>query len=200
MHNANPAPGRPPRGPLKGTAQVPGDESISQRALILGGTGGGRNPHYRPAGIRRRPVPPPGPCRPLGADLTQKGPAAWRVTGTWVSGTGKAPTGTGFRQFRHRLAAGDGRDGDHADHAPSSPAMPPCARVPWRGWSSRSGVRCPLMKGRGQGADAADRASARKDAPAVNVTVATASAAGEIGAAAGGAQCRRRQPHHPGPR
>ena len=38
MHNANPAPAQPPAaaGPLKGTAQVPGDKSISQRALILG--------------------------------------------------------------------------------------------------------------------------------------------------------------------
>ena len=37
MQNANPAPLSARRaGPLKGIAQVPGDKSISQRALILG--------------------------------------------------------------------------------------------------------------------------------------------------------------------
>ena len=38
MHNANSAPLRARRAaPLTGTAQIPGDKSISQRALILGG-------------------------------------------------------------------------------------------------------------------------------------------------------------------
>ena len=47
-------------GPLTGRIRVPGDKSISHRALILGALTVGENHHYRPAGRRGRP---PHRCR-----------------------------------------------------------------------------------------------------------------------------------------
>ena len=74
--------------PLKGIAQVPGDKSISQRALILGALAKGEtrisgllesgDVHSTAAALRR-----------FGAELTRDAPGDWRVTGTgmgnWTS-------------------------------------------------------------------------------------------------------------------
>jgi 3-phosphoshikimate 1-carboxyvinyltransferase len=88
MHNANSAP--PPKalsarraGPLKGTAQVPGDKSISQRALILGALADGET---RISGLLESGDvhSTAGALRGFGAELTAEGPGRWRVRGTGV--------------------------------------------------------------------------------------------------------------------
>jgi 3-phosphoshikimate 1-carboxyvinyltransferase len=84
MHNANPAPLTARRsGPLKGTAQVPGDKSISQRALILGALAEGETviSGLLESGDVHSTA---GALRGFGATLTQIGPGNWRVQGTGV--------------------------------------------------------------------------------------------------------------------
>jgi 3-phosphoshikimate 1-carboxyvinyltransferase len=84
MDNANPAPLTARRcGPLNGTAQVPGDKSISQRALILGALAEGET---RISGLLESGDvhSTAGALRGLGAELTAEGPGRWRVGGTGV--------------------------------------------------------------------------------------------------------------------
>ena len=111
MDNANPAPLAARRaGPLKGTAQVPGDKSISQRALILGALAKGetRITGLLEAGDVHSTA---GALRGLGAELTAEGPGRWRVTGTGV-GNWKSPkmeldfgnSGTGSRLVMGAMA------------------------------------------------------------------------------------------------
>ena len=74
MHNANSQPLAARRsGPLKGTAQVPGDKSISQRALILGAlaTGETRISGLLESGDVHSTA---GALRGFGAELTAEGP------------------------------------------------------------------------------------------------------------------------------
>jgi 3-phosphoshikimate 1-carboxyvinyltransferase len=111
MDNANPAPLAARRaGPLKGTAQVPGDKSISQRALILGALAEGET---RITGLLESGDvhSTAGALRGLGAELTAEGPGRWRVTGTGV-GNWKSPkseldfgnSGTGSRLVMGAMA------------------------------------------------------------------------------------------------
>src|SRR5258706_2631004 len=82
MDNANPAPLSARRaGPLKGIAQVPGDKSISQRALILGALAEGET---RITGLLESGDvhSTAGALRGFGAELTPEGPGRWRVKGT----------------------------------------------------------------------------------------------------------------------
>ena len=84
MQNANSAPLSARRsGPLKGTAQVPGDKSISQRALILGALAQGET---RITGLLESGDvhSTAGALRGFGAELTPEGPGRWRVKGTGV--------------------------------------------------------------------------------------------------------------------
>jgi 3-phosphoshikimate 1-carboxyvinyltransferase len=84
MDNANPAPLRARRaGPLSGIAQVPGDKSISQRALILGALAQGET---RISGLLESGDvhSTAGALRGFGAELTAEGPGRWRVRGTGV--------------------------------------------------------------------------------------------------------------------
>jgi 3-phosphoshikimate 1-carboxyvinyltransferase len=84
MNNANPAPLSAGRsGPLKGMAQVPGDKSISQRALILGALAQGET---RISGLLESGDvhSTAGALRGLGAELTAEGHGRWRVQGTGV--------------------------------------------------------------------------------------------------------------------
>ena len=115
MHNANSAP--PPKalsarrgGPLKGLAQVPGDKSISQRALILGAlaTGETRITGLLESGDVHSTA---GALRALGAELTAEGPGRWRVQGTgvgkWQSPRGELDfgnSGTGSRLVMGAMA------------------------------------------------------------------------------------------------
>ena len=96
--------------PLKGVAQVPGDKSISQRALILGALAKGEtrisgllesgDVHSTAAALRG-----------FGAELAQDAPGTWRVTGTGV-GRWKSPSapldfgnsGTGSRLVMGAMA------------------------------------------------------------------------------------------------
>src|SRR6185436_926759 len=84
MDNANPAPLTARRAaPLKGTAQVPGDKSISQRALILGALAHGETciSGLLESGDVHSTA---GALRGFGAELTAEGPGRWRVRGTGV--------------------------------------------------------------------------------------------------------------------
>src|ERR1051325_6234313 len=84
MDNANSAPLRARRsGPLKGVAQVPGDKSISQRALILGALAEGET---RISGLLESGDvhSTAGALRGFGAELTAEGRGHWRVRGTGV--------------------------------------------------------------------------------------------------------------------
>ena len=96
--------------PLAGVAAVPGDKSISQRALILGALAEGEtrisgllesgDVHSTAAALRG-----------LGAGLTQEAPGIWRVVGTGVGGW-KSPaqpldfgnSGTGSRLVMGAMA------------------------------------------------------------------------------------------------
>jgi 3-phosphoshikimate 1-carboxyvinyltransferase len=111
MDNAYPAPLAARRaGPLKGTAQVPGDKSISQRALILGALAEGET---RITGLLESGDvhSTAGALRGFGAELTAEGPGRWRVTGTGV-GNWKSPkteldfgnSGTGSRLVMGAMA------------------------------------------------------------------------------------------------
>jgi 3-phosphoshikimate 1-carboxyvinyltransferase len=84
MDNANPAPLTARQaGPLKGIAQMPGDKSISQRALILGALAQGET---RISGLLESGDvhSTAGALRGFGAELTAEGPGRWRVVGTRV--------------------------------------------------------------------------------------------------------------------
>jgi 3-phosphoshikimate 1-carboxyvinyltransferase len=84
MDNANPLPLTARRsGPLKGIAQVPGDKSISQRALILGALSEGET---RISGLLESGDvhSTAGALRGFGAELTAEGPGRWLVRGTGV--------------------------------------------------------------------------------------------------------------------
>ncbi len=69
--------------PLKGSAAVPGDKSISQRALILGALAEGET---RITGLLESGDvhSTAGALRGFGAELTRDGPGHWRVRGTGV--------------------------------------------------------------------------------------------------------------------
>jgi 3-phosphoshikimate 1-carboxyvinyltransferase len=111
MQNANPAPLSARRsGPLKGIAQVPGDKSISQRALILGALAEGET---RITGLLESGDvhSTAGALRGFGAELTAEGPGRWRVRGTGV-GNWRSPgaeldfgnSGTGSRLVMGAMA------------------------------------------------------------------------------------------------
>ena len=111
MQNANPAPLTARRGaPLRGIAQVPGDKSISQRALILGALAQGE---ARISGLLESGDvhSTAGALRGFGAELTAEGPGRWRVRGTGV-GNWRTPaseldfgnSGTGSRLVMGAMA------------------------------------------------------------------------------------------------
>jgi 3-phosphoshikimate 1-carboxyvinyltransferase len=111
MQNANPLPLSARRGsPLKGVAQVPGDKSISQRALILGALAEGET---RITGLLESGDvhSTADALRGFGAELTAEGPGRWRVKGTGV-GNWVAPqaeldfgnSGTGSRLVMGAMA------------------------------------------------------------------------------------------------
>jgi 3-phosphoshikimate 1-carboxyvinyltransferase len=96
--------------PLAGQAQVPGDKSISQRALILGALAEGET---RISGLLESGDvhSTAGALGGFGASLTRQAPGRWRVTGTGVGGW-KAPaqpldfgnSGTGSRLVMGAMA------------------------------------------------------------------------------------------------
>src|SRR5579862_5573451 len=88
-HTTDPQKAQPLRArrsrPLRGTAQVPGDKSISQRALILGAMAEGET---RISGLLESEdvLNTGGAMRALGAEVTRDGAGKWRVRGAvWQS-------------------------------------------------------------------------------------------------------------------
>jgi 3-phosphoshikimate 1-carboxyvinyltransferase len=86
MHPAKAVPLRARKsGPLKGLASVPGDKSISQRALILGAMAAGET---RISGLLESEdvLSTAGAMRALGGEVTRDSPGLWRVRGAkWKS-------------------------------------------------------------------------------------------------------------------
>ena len=103
-------------GPLRGTVRVPGDKSISHRALILGALTVGETAI---AGLLEGEdvINTGRAMRALGATVERTGPGAWRVNGVGVAGFAE-PRAARFRQFGNRVPLGHrGRRGmpDHGD-------------------------------------------------------------------------------------
>jgi len=93
--------------PLKGSAAVPGDKSVSQRALILGALAEGET---RITGLLESGDvhSTAGALRAFGAELTRNGPGRWRVRGTGVGNwrPPKAPLDFGNSGTGSRLVMG----------------------------------------------------------------------------------------------
>ncbi len=87
MHEAplRPLVSRRPAAPLSGTITVPGDKSISHRALMFGALAVGET---RIAGLLEGEdvLRTAAAMRALGAEVVQDGPGAWRVAGRGVGG------------------------------------------------------------------------------------------------------------------
>ena len=76
-------------GPDNGTARIPGDKSISHRALMFGAHGGGRNHRRRPTGGGGCLLPPPPRCVPWARRFGRGDDGLWRIRGVGDSaGTG----------------------------------------------------------------------------------------------------------------
>ncbi len=102
-------------GPLSGTAEVPGDKSISHRALIFGALATGET---RISGLLEGQdvLDTAKAMRAFGATVDQQGPGNWTVRGVGVGGFREPEdvidcgnSGTGVRLIV-------GHHGDHADH------------------------------------------------------------------------------------
>ena len=100
-------------GPLRGTAAVPGDKSVSHRALILGALAVGET---RIAGLLEGGdvLDTAAAMRAFGAEVTRDGPGAWRVHGVGVGGLMEPEdvidcgnSGTGVRLIMGAMATCD---------------------------------------------------------------------------------------------
>ncbi len=102
-------------GPLTGKVRVPGDKSISHRALILGALAVGET---RISGLLEGEdvLNTAKSMQALGAKVERTGDFAWSVRGVGVAGFAQPHVAARFRQFRHRLPAGDGGGGRLPDH------------------------------------------------------------------------------------
>ncbi len=87
MHNSSLRPllSRRPTAPLTGTMRVPGDKSISHRALMFGALAVGET---RISGLLEGEdvLRTAAAMRALGAEVVQEGPGAWRVAGRGIGG------------------------------------------------------------------------------------------------------------------
>ena len=95
--------------------RVPGDKSISHRALIFGALAVGET---RIAGLLEGEdvLNTAKAMRALGATVERTGEGEWRVHGVGVGGLREPDGRARFRQFRHRLPPGDGRGRGLPDH------------------------------------------------------------------------------------
>jgi 3-phosphoshikimate 1-carboxyvinyltransferase len=172
MQNPDPLPRTARRaGPLKGRAVIPGDKSISQRAIILGGLAVGET---RISGLLESGdvQSTAGAVRALGATVTRDGPGAWRVTGApWASPAQPLDfgnSGTGSRLVMGAVA-GQGISATFVGDA--SLMSRPMARVldPLKAFGAR-------YEGQGPKALMPVTVHGGKGVKAADVTVATASA------------------------
>jgi 3-phosphoshikimate 1-carboxyvinyltransferase len=109
--HGDPVPMTARRGaPLRGTAEIPGDKSISHRALILGALAVGET---RITGLLegKDVLDTARAMAAFGAEVTQDGPGAWRVHGVGVGGFGEPEdvidcgnSGTGVRLIMGAMA------------------------------------------------------------------------------------------------
>lgn len=85
MHTTRPLVASRPAAPLAGTLQVPGDKSISHRALMFGALAVGET---RISGLLEGEdvLRTAAAMRALGAEVLHDGPGAWRVAGRGVGG------------------------------------------------------------------------------------------------------------------
>ncbi|MFM1861700.1 MAG: 3-phosphoshikimate 1-carboxyvinyltransferase [Pseudomonadota bacterium] len=99
-----------PSGPLRGSAEVPGDKSISHRALILGALSVGET---RITGLLEGQdvLDTAKAMRAFGAEVTREGPGAWSVHGVGVGGFAEPSdvidcgnSGTGVRLIMGAMA------------------------------------------------------------------------------------------------
>jgi len=99
-----------PSGPLRGTAEVPGDKSISHRALILGALSVGET---RVTGLLEGQdvLDTARAMRAFGAEVTRLGPGEWSVHGVGVGGFAEPSdvidcgnSGTGVRLIMGAMA------------------------------------------------------------------------------------------------
>ncbi len=175
MQNPDPTPRRARRaGSLKGLAPVPGDKSISQRAIILGGMAEGETAisGLLESGDVHSTA---GAIRALGATVTRDGAGAWRVTGVGV-GNWQSPaepldfgnSGTGSRLVMGAVATTPIRATFTGD---ASLRSRPMARVldPLKVFGT-------AYEGQGPKALMPVTVIGAKDAAGVDVTVTTASA------------------------
>ena len=102
-----------PAGPLRGTAEVPGDKSISHRSLILGAMAVGET---RISGLLEGEdvLDTAKAMRAFGAEVTQHGPGDWSVHGVGVGGFAEPDqvidcgnSGTGVRLIMGAAATTD---------------------------------------------------------------------------------------------
>ena len=108
MHPEQPQPLRAQKAlPLKGSAAVPGDKSISQRALILGALAEGET-HITGLLESGDVHSTAGALRGFGAELIQEAPGRWRVKGTGIGNwqSPKAPLDFGNSGTGSRLVMG----------------------------------------------------------------------------------------------
>ncbi len=107
---AQPMTAHPATAPLQGTAQVPGDKSISHRALILGALSVGET---RITGLLEGQdvLDTAAAMRAFGAEVTRHGPGAWSVHGVGVGGFAEPDrvidcgnSGTGVRLIMGAMA------------------------------------------------------------------------------------------------
>ena len=132
-------------GPLTGVAEVPGDKSISHRALILGALSVGET-HITGLLEGEDVIDTAKAMRAFGATVTRVGQGEWRVNGVGTGGFAEPSqvidcgnSGTGVRL----IMGGDGHHADRRDlhrrcqpeqaaHGGASPTRWLClARGPW---------------------------------------------------------------------
>ena len=113
-------------GPLKGRVRVPGDKSISHRALILGALAVGET---RITGLLEGEdvLNTAKAVGALGARVERLGAGEWRVHGVGVAGFAEPAGAARFRQFRHRLPARCWAPSPAARSPRPSTATPRCA-------------------------------------------------------------------------
>ena len=100
---------RPVPGPLAGTLDVPGDKSVSHRALMFSGIATGVS-HIRGLLEGDDCLATAGAMRALGVDVSREGPGEWRVSGRGLRGLSapaapldRAGARTTDRQHRRRV-------------------------------------------------------------------------------------------------
>ena len=172
MHPKDPTPLRAGKAPpLRGTAQVPGDKSISQRALILGALARGETAIS--GLLESEDVLNTGAAmRALGAQISREGGGKWRVTGAaWKSPTAPLDFGNSGTGSRLVMGAVAGQNLTAIFTGDASLRFRPMARVldPLKPFGASY---------EGQGAKALMPVTLHgaKDAAAIETTVAVASA------------------------